>query len=148
MKRLAASFVVKFAPLFPSLVVQALDCLCDLLEDEDSAVRGRVVLLSVGRGCGGGGEALLYAVKGPVCTSYGQVAGCCVVLRIANESLLGQIRTHVAISRVGCELVYLMSALLQWNLSIEGTLTKGHLCNEDTVCSPNNIELCTNPPLN
>ena len=39
-KRLAASFVVKFSPLFPSLVVQALDCLCDLLEDEDSAVRG------------------------------------------------------------------------------------------------------------
>ena len=67
-KRLAASFVVKFSPLFPSLVVQALDCLCDLLEDEDSAVRGRVVLLSVGKG-GGGGMVLLCMIKGPVCTS-------------------------------------------------------------------------------
>ena len=83
MKRLAASFVVKFSPLFPSLVVQALDCLCDLLEDEDSAVRGRVVLLSVGKE-GGGGAVLLCMIKRPVCTSYGSlVAGCCVV-RIAN----------------------------------------------------------------
>ena len=39
-KRLAAGFVVKFSPLFPSLASQALDSLCDLLEDEDSAVRG------------------------------------------------------------------------------------------------------------
>ena len=41
-----------------------------------------------------------------------------------------------------------MTASLQWNLSIEGTLNKGHLSNEDTVCSPNHIELCTNLPLN
>ena len=27
-------------------------------------------------------------------------------------------------------------------------LYKGHLSNEDTVCSPNHIELCTNLPLN
>ena len=32
----------------------------------------------------------------------------------------------------------------QWNLSIKDTLNKGHLTNEDTVCSPNHIELCTN----
>ena len=28
-----------------------------------------------------------------------------------------------------------------WNLSIKGTLSKGHLSNEDTVCSPSHIEL-------
>jgi len=27
-------------------------------------------------------------------------------------------------------------------------LNKGHLSNEDTVCRPNHIELCTNLPLN
>ena len=32
----------------------------------------------------------------------------------------------------------------QWNLSIKDTLNKGHLCNEDTVCSPNHIGLCIN----
>ncbi len=36
----------------------------------------------------------------------------------------------------------------QWNLSIKGTLSKGHLSNEDSVHSPNRIELCTNLPLN
>ena len=55
-KRLAASLVVKFSPLFPSLVVQALDCLCDLLEDEDSAVREGTDRLSGG---GGGGDVYL-----------------------------------------------------------------------------------------
>ena len=33
---------------------------------------------------------------------------------------------------------------IQWNLSIKGTLNKGHFSNDDTVCSPNHIELCTN----
>ena len=37
---------------------------------------------------------------------------------------------------------------IQWNLSIKVTLNRGHSSNEDTVCSPNNIELCTNLPLN
>ena len=37
---------------------------------------------------------------------------------------------------------------IQWNLSIKDTLNKGHLSNEDTVHSPNHIELCTNLPLN
>ena len=37
---------------------------------------------------------------------------------------------------------------IQWNLSIKDTLNKGHLSNEDTVCSPNYIELCTDLPLN
>ena len=37
---------------------------------------------------------------------------------------------------------------VQWNLSIKDTLNKGHLSNEDTVCSPNHIELCKNLPLN
>ena len=37
---------------------------------------------------------------------------------------------------------------IQWNLSIKGTPNQGHLSNEDTVCCPNHIELCTNPPLN
>ena len=31
---------------------------------------------------------------------------------------------------------------------MKGTLNKGHLSNEGTVCSPNHIELCTNLPLN
>ena len=35
---------------------------------------------------------------------------------------------------------------LQWNLSITDPL--GHLSNEDTVCCPYHIELCTNLPLN
>ena len=37
---------------------------------------------------------------------------------------------------------------LQWNLSIKVTLNRGHLSNEDTVCSPNHIDLSTNLPLN
>ena len=37
---------------------------------------------------------------------------------------------------------------LQWNPSIKDILNKGHLSNEDTVCCPNHIELCTNLPLN
>ncbi len=37
---------------------------------------------------------------------------------------------------------------IQWNLSIKETLNKGHLIYEDTVCSPNHMELCTNLPLN
>ena len=36
----------------------------------------------------------------------------------------------------------------QWNLSIKDTLGKGHLSNEDTVCSSNHIELCVYLPLN
>ena len=27
-------------------------------------------------------------------------------------------------------------------------LIRGHLSNEDSICCPNHIELCTNPPLN
>ena len=88
--------MVKFSPLFPSLVVQALDCLCDLLEDEDSAVRGRVVLLSVGKGGWGWGGPPVYA-KGACMHFYGSlVAGCCGV-RIAKESLLRQIRTLLSV---------------------------------------------------
>ena len=37
---------------------------------------------------------------------------------------------------------------VQWNLSIKDTLNKGHLCNEDTVCSTDHIELWSNVPLN
>ena len=37
---------------------------------------------------------------------------------------------------------------VQWKLSMKGTMNKGHLSNEDTVCSPNQIELCTNLSLN
>ena len=33
--------------------------------------------------------------------------------------------------------------VLQWNLSVKDPLHKGHLSNEDTVCSPNHIDLCT-----
>ena len=33
---------------------------------------------------------------------------------------------------------------IQLDLSIKDTLNKEHLSNEDTVCSPNHIELCTN----
>ena len=38
--------------------------------------------------------------------------------------------------------------LIQWNLFIKSTLNREHLSNEDTVCSPNHVELCTNVPLN
>ena len=38
--------------------------------------------------------------------------------------------------------------LIQWNLCIKNTLNSEHLSKEDTVCSPNHIELCTNVPLN
>ena len=37
---------------------------------------------------------------------------------------------------------------VQWDLYIKDTLNKGHLSNEDTLCSPNRIELYTNLPLN
>ena len=40
-----------------------------------------------------------------------------------------------------------VTGAVQWNFSINDTLNEGHLSNEDTVCSPNNIELCTNLPL-
>ena len=40
-----------------------------------------------------------------------------------------------------------LKIIVQWNLSIKGTLNK-HLFNEDVLCSPNHIELCTNLPLN
>ena len=36
---------------------------------------------------------------------------------------------------------------IQWHLSIKDTPNEGHLSNEDTVCSHNHIELCTNLPL-
>ena len=42
--------------------------------------------------------------------------------------------------------VWLCVCSLQWNLSIKDTLSKGHLSNEDIVCSPNRIELFTNLP--
>ena len=38
--------------------------------------------------------------------------------------------------------------VIQWNLSIKGTLNMGHFSNEDTFCSLDHIELCTNLPLN
>ena len=31
---------------------------------------------------------------------------------------------------------------IQWNLSVKDTLNKGNFSNEDTICSPNHIELC------
>ena len=37
---------------------------------------------------------------------------------------------------------------VQWNLSIKGALNKGHLSNEDALCSSSHIELCTSLPLN
>ena len=43
---------------------------------------------------------------------------------------------------------YSLYVCIEWNLSIKETLNRGHLSNEDTVCSPNHIELCTNLPLN
>ena len=38
--------------------------------------------------------------------------------------------------------------MVQWNLSIKDTLNKRHLSNEDAVCSPYHIQLCTNLLLN
>ena len=46
------------------------------------------------------------------------------------------------------QVIWLIRQVRQWNLSIKDTLNKGHLSNEDTVCSPNHIELCTNLSLN
>ena len=43
---------------------------------------------------------------------------------------------------------YTATYTIQWNLSIKDTLNMGHLSNEDTVCSPCHIELCTILPLN
>ena len=40
------------------------------------------------------------------------------------------------------------SVCLSCCLCTVGPLYKGHLSNEDTICSHNHIELCTNPPLN
>ena len=37
-----------------------------------------------------------------------------------------------------------LAVYVQWNLSIKGTLNTGNLSNEDTVCCPDHIELCTN----
>ena len=34
------------------------------------------------------------------------------------------------------------------NPCVKDTLNEGHLSNEDTVCRPNDIELCTHLPLN
>ena len=37
---------------------------------------------------------------------------------------------------------------MQWNLSGDDTLYKGHFSiNENSVCNPNHIDLCTNLPL-
>ena len=44
--------------------------------------------------------------------------------------------------------LYINHKPVQWNLSIKDTLNKKHLSNVDTVCSPNDIELCTNLPMN
>ena len=44
--------------------------------------------------------------------------------------------------------IYMTICLLQWNLSIRDTLNNEHLSNEDSVCSPDRIELCGNLPLN
>ena len=41
-----------------------------------------------------------------------------------------------------CHTYMYLHTLLQWNLSIQDTLNKGDFCNEDTVYSPNHIELC------
>ena len=49
---------------------------------------------------------------------------------------------------VALEVIRELVCEVQWNLSIKNTLNKGHLSNEDSVRSLNNIELCTNLPLN
>ena len=43
---------------------------------------------------------------------------------------------------------YVIGLTIEWNLSIQYTLNKGHLSSEDTVCSPNHIELYAILPLN
>ncbi len=40
------------------------------------------------------------------------------------------------------------TGLIDYIHTVESLLKKGHLSNEDTVFSPNHIELCTNLPLN
>ena len=36
---------------------------------------------------------------------------------------------------------YIIGLTIEWNLSNNYTLNKGHLSNDDTICSPNHIEL-------
>ena len=65
---------------------------------------------------------------------------------------------HQNIMITVCELFWLQTRIMSNLVSIQGcsvysgtsqdTLNKGHLSNENTVCSPNNIELCTNLSLN
>ena len=57
--------------------------------------------------------------------------------------MYNRVKAYEGMPREACE-----DCEVQWNLSIKGTLNKGHLSSEDTVCSPNHIELCTNLPQN
>ena len=51
---------------------------------------------------------------------------------------------HVTVQLASSPLLLCTSyTTIQWNLSIKDTLNEGHLSNEDTVCSPNHIDLCT-----
>ena len=56
-------------------------------------------------------------------------------------------RAHAANTRPRTACLDIM-VCVQWNLSMKDALNEGHFSNEDTVCSPNHIELCTNLPLN
>ena len=47
---------------------------------------------------------------------------------------------EVAAGRLACTRVP-KAVHMQWSLSMKDTLNKGHLSYEDTVCSPNHIEL-------
>ena len=58
-----------------------------------------------------------------------------------------QIRKDVEAQQQQQKVPHLPPPPLQWNLSIKDTVNKGHLSNEDAVCCPNHIELCTNVPL-
>ncbi len=53
--------------------------------------------------------------------------------------MYNRVKAYEGMPREACE-----DCEVQWNLSIKGTLNKGHLSSEDTVCRPNHIELCTN----
>ena len=60
------------------------------------------------------------------------------------EIPLSYIRTSLPLYTHLSTYYQLATQQLQWNLSIKDTLNEGHLSNEDTVCSLNDIELCTN----
>ena len=69
----------------------------------------------------------------------GQLLGAVdIVDCLTQEDFQAQVPPYMVVpAPTRCVLVF----ILQWNLSIKDIPNTGHLSNEDTVCSPNHIEL-------